>query len=193
MAQSETNKHQPVNILFVGDSIIFGWSNVGADIWRRKLEPLNAKIVAFPGDRVEHCLHRLDQGSCDGIEPKLIVLMIGTNNVIMGGKDTNAAIVDQISTLVDKLLTTKPNAKLLLLSILPKCNDLYCKRIADINSLLAKLDNGTTIRFLDISQAFKTPEGIINEKLYIDMLHLNFYGYEIWYDKMKKPLKKLLQ
>ena len=67
-------------ILFLGDSITQGWAGAGKDVWAQKWAPLKAANFGIGGDRTEHVLWRLGHGNFDGLSPKLIVLMIGTNN-----------------------------------------------------------------------------------------------------------------
>src|SRR5439155_26647758 len=70
-----------VEVLFVGDSITAGWDGKGAaPTWKKYFEPLKAENFGIGGDRTEHVLWRLQNGELDGIQPKVVVLMIGTNN-----------------------------------------------------------------------------------------------------------------
>lgn len=68
-----------VDLLMIGDSITHGWENSGKAVWDQYYAPRNAANLGFGGDRTEHVLWRLQNGEVDNIDPKLAVLMIGTN------------------------------------------------------------------------------------------------------------------
>src|SRR5213592_2220653 len=67
-----------IDLLFLGDSITQGWHDNA--VWKRFYGPRNAANFGIGGDRTEHVLWRLQHGEVDGIHPRVVVLMIGTNN-----------------------------------------------------------------------------------------------------------------
>src|SRR5438552_5987443 len=69
-----------VDLLFLGDSITDGWRGGGKKVWEANFAPLKAANFGIGGDRTEHVLWRIQNGELEGIKPKLVVLMIGTNN-----------------------------------------------------------------------------------------------------------------
>jgi lysophospholipase L1-like esterase len=69
-----------VDLLFLGDSITDGWAKGGKAIWDTRYAPLKAANFGIGGDKTEHVLWRLKNGNLTGIQPKVVVLMIGTNN-----------------------------------------------------------------------------------------------------------------
>ena len=69
-----------IQLVFDGDSITDGWQGGGRQIWEDRYAKLGAFDFGISGDRTENVLWRLSQGQMNGIHPKLVFLMIGTNN-----------------------------------------------------------------------------------------------------------------
>src|SRR5690606_11425250 len=66
--------------VFFGDSLTDGWHNLGKAAWERFIAPLNAGNFGLGGDRTQQVLWRMVNGELDGLDPKVFVLLIGTNN-----------------------------------------------------------------------------------------------------------------
>ena len=94
---NERVKQGNVDLIFIGDSITQGWEGAGKDVWQQYYAKRNAVNLGIGGDRTQHVLWRLDHGNIDGINPKLAVLMIGTNN---SGSNTSEQIADGIKAIV---------------------------------------------------------------------------------------------
>src|SRR5437773_7544336 len=104
-----------VDLLFVGDSITDGWRSTGKSVWDKAFAPLKAANFGISGDRTEHVIWRLRNGELEGIQPKLMVLMIGTNN-----GDAAADVAQGIKTIIADLHDRHPRCKVLLLGIFPR-------------------------------------------------------------------------
>src|SRR3954454_12867028 len=101
-----------IDLLFLGDSITQGWNGNGKAVWQRHYAPRNPANFGIGGDRTQHVLWRLDNGEVDPIKPKVVVLMIGTNNL---GSNSDDQIVEGITTIVSRLRSKLPESKVLLL------------------------------------------------------------------------------
>src|SRR5687767_14628351 len=77
---NERVKKGNVDLIFIGDSITQGWEGAGKGVWEKYYGKRNAVNLGIGGDRTQHVLWRLENGNIKGIEPKLAVVMIGTNN-----------------------------------------------------------------------------------------------------------------
>jgi lysophospholipase L1-like esterase len=184
-------KKGDVNILFMGDSITDGWR--GQKLWAQKYAPMKAVDFGISGDRTEHVLWRMQHGECAGIKPKVVVLMIGTNNL---GSNSGPQIVEGIAAVVRNFRTRLPQSKILLLGVFPrgeKHDNLARKAIKDINRSIAKLDDGKWIKYLDIGGKFLDAKGDLPKDVMPDALHPNAKGYQIWADAMDPALKSLLK
>lgn len=195
-----------VNLLFVGDSITDFWRNTdpakgGKPVWDREYAPLGAANFGISGDRTQHVLWRLQNGELQGISPKLVVMMIGTNNTGFERdgttrRNTPAETVQGVTTLVKELRTKLPNSKLLLLAIFPrgeKPDHPQRAQIAEINREIAKLADGKTVRYLDIGQKFLNADGTMSKDIMPDFLHPGLKGYEIWAAAIKAPVAEMMK
>lgn len=182
-----------VDVLFVGDSITDGWRNRGKEMWMERYAPLHAANFGIGGDRTEHVLWRLQNGELDGIKPKVAVVMIGTNNT---HRDSAAQIIEGVTAIVKEIRQRTPDTKILLLAIFPraeKADHPLRQKINEINPVIARLDDGQHVFFLDINARFLQPDGVLPASIMPDFLHPNEEGYKIWADAMAPKLAELLE
>lgn len=171
-----------IPIIFLGDSITEGWSFNGWAIYKSKYTPLGVVNYGISADRTEHVLWRIQNGEIQGLSPKLIVLMIGVNNL---GYYKDKDIAFGIITIVEYLRNVLSNTKILLLGILPRNGGNAWTRIIEINRNIAKLNDNENIHFLDMFNNFTSDQwGIVNNNLFYDGLHLTSAGYQMWADLM---------
>ena len=127
--------------------------------------------------------------------------MLGTNNA---GANNAAEIFAADRKIVGMIRQRLPDTKILLLAIFPRgsrrnrdgSQDNYVERMAIINAVnpqLATLDDGSSIRFLDIGAKFLGPDGKIPDAIMSDHLHPTVAGYQIWADAMQPLLTEMLQ
>jgi len=178
-------------LIFIGDSITAGWGNAGKEAWAKHYAPRKAVNLGIGGDRTQHVLWRLDNGNLEGVKPKAAVIMIGTNN---SGSDSAAHIADGITAIVKKLRTKLPDTKILLLGVFPRGEKTNAQRekLVEVNKTVAKLDDGKSVHYLDISQNLMNPDGMIMKEVMPDFLHLSPKGYDIWANSIEAKLKELL-
>ena len=165
-------KRTKPQILFIGDSIthFFGGEKFdsyalrGQQTWGEFYAPRNAGNLGFGWDKTENVLWRLQHGAVDGIAPKLIVVMIGTNN---SGTCEAADIAAGITAIVAELNQKLPQSKILLLGIFPRGEKPGPQRekLAAVNQLIAKLDGTQNVTFLDIGAKFLTADGLITKDI----------------------------
>jgi len=197
-------KRGGVDVLFVGDSITDGWRNEqkGAKaIWDREFAPLRAANFGIGGDRTQHVLWRLQHGELDGLKPKVVVLMIGTNNTGFEAdqatrKNTPAETAAGVEAIVREIRTKLPATKLLLLAIFPRAekpDHPLRLQVREINALLARLHDGKHVHFLDLGTHFLAADGTLPADVMPDFLHPNARGYQIWAAAVQAPLRQLLR
>jgi lysophospholipase L1-like esterase len=61
-----------------------------------------------------------------------------------------------------------------------------------INANLAKLADGSSIRFLDVNAKLADAKGILFEGIMVDGLHPSLKGYAVWAQGLKPVLTELL-
>jgi lysophospholipase L1-like esterase len=188
-----------IDILFMGDSITDFWRNRGSNVWNQFYAPQHAANFGISGDRTEHVLWRMDNGELNGIHPKVVVLMIGTNNT---GKERNGnprnsvpQVIEGVQAVVADIRTRLPESKILLLGIFPRgtLDDPQRAQVALINTVIAKLDDGKMVRFLDIGPKFLETDGTLPKSIMPDLLHPNEQGYQIWAGAMNPTLDEMLK
>src|SRR5262245_40480610 len=120
----EEAKKGGIDVLFLGDSITDAWRNFNAQnmrggkrVWEKHFAPLKAANFGIGGDQTQHVLWRLQNGELEGIQPKVVVLMIGTNNV---GRDSAEQIAEGITAIVREIHKRSPSTKVLLLGVFPR-------------------------------------------------------------------------
>lgn len=194
-------------LVFLGDSITAGWSGKGKAAWEKHWAPLKAANFGIGGDRTEHVLWRLEHGNFDGLKPKLIVLMIGTNNTGHQGSrpkelngETYACTAEQtadgVKAILEKLKAKCPGAKILLLAVFPrgeKPEDRFRKQNEATNAILRGFADGRTVHYLDIGAKFLQPDGTLPREIMPDVLHLSEKGYEIWAEAIEPKVKELMK
>lgn len=184
-------KQGPIDLLFVGDSITFGWRNARA-LWDAHYGKYNPANFGIGGDRTQHVLWRFENGELDGITPKVVVVMIGTNNIGYPAED----IIKADQKIVAEIHRRLPNTKVLLLGIFPRAasgTDPVRAKIKGINAELAKLDDGNKTRYLDFGDKFLDANGNITKEIMPDALHPSPAGYQIWADAMQPLLDEMMK
>jgi lysophospholipase L1-like esterase len=201
------SKEGKAPLVFLGDSITQGWSGAGKDAWAKTWAPLGAANFGIGGDRTEHVLWRLQNGNFDGLRPKAIVLMIGTNNTGHQGRpqaELNGAVyqctaeqtAEGVKTIIGVLRAKMPDTKILLLGIFPrgeKPDDKMRQQNEATNSIIAKLDDGNKVSFLDIGKTFMQPDGTLSREIMPDVLHLSAKGYDLWTSAIDAKVKELMK
>lgn len=190
----ERAKQGDIDVLFVGDSITNLFQSIGEQSWR-KLGRFKPGNFGIDGDCTEHVLWRLEHGELDGISPKLVVLLIGTNNVFYFPDETPRSTAGAVEKIVKLIQERLPTSKVLLFGIFPR-NDKGSRTrrtVAAVNRELRHLDDGGQVRFIDIGDQFFDPDGNIPFDIMPDQVHLSAKGYEIWYRSLEPILSEILK
>jgi lysophospholipase L1-like esterase len=185
-------KEGKIDLLFLGDSITQGWA--GNAVWQKHYGGLNAANFGIGGDTTENVLWRIQNGEIEGLSPKVVVLMIGTNNFGLQGHPPDA-VAKGVAAVVQNLRKKLPTSKVLLLGIFPrdeKAGSDARNLIKKVNDQIAGLDDKKNVRYLDIGGKFLQPDGSIAKEIMPDFLHLSEKGYQIWADAMNPLLQQLM-
>lgn len=184
-----------VDLLFVGDSITEGWEWNEGEHWKREFVPLGAANFGIGGDTTQNVLWRLDHGAVGVLRPKVVVLLIGTNN--LGRENATAADTARgIEAVVAKLRTAFPAATLVVHGVFP-CDPSpraeIRSRIAAVNAQLRALDGRDgKVLFRDIGAVFAEPDGSLSPAVLPDGLHLSPEGYRRWAAELVPLVRTLL-
>jgi len=199
----EKAKHGGIDIYFEGDSITRRWGATDYPEllanWTRNFYGWNAADFGWGADRIENILWRLENGELDGVHPKVIVLLAGTNNVgntvPPEGDDAKAADVTRgIQAVLHVMQSKAPEAVIILTAIFPRNDNMaVIPTIDKINQNLAGMADGKTIRYLNINAKLAGPDGkLFDGMMNRDQLHPAIPGYQVWADALKPLFTELL-
>ncbi len=201
--QRKVAKQGKGDILFIGDSITAGFPNAYV---KRETNGKSELVYFFSyywgrfqvadfgigGDMTQNVIWRLEQGTLDGLNPKLVVLLIGTNNGSDGVPYAIQDVADGVAAIIRILRAKLPASKILLMGVFPRGTwPEGWKRIKDLNVILSKMDDGKTIQFMDIGNKL-TPDGVPTTDIQPDLLHLNGRGYDIWAQAIQPVILKAM-
>jgi lysophospholipase L1-like esterase len=188
-----------VDLYFLGDSITRRWGALDYPDFLAHFQKTffgwNAGNFGWGADRTEHILWRLENGELEGVNPKVIVLLAGTNNVGKEpGNDASVADITRgLTAIVESCRKKAPAATIVLTAIFPRNdNPAVMPTIARINATLAKLADGKQVRFLDVNAQLADAQGLLFEGTTVDGLHPSLKGYEIWAEGLRPILTELL-
>jgi lysophospholipase L1-like esterase len=193
-----------IDVYFMGDSITRRWGTSDrqyADLlgnWNENFKGWNAADFGWGGDKTQNMLWRLEQGELDGVNPKVIVLMAGTNNVgnLSPADDVDlraAETVRGVAAVLKELRARAPNALVVLMGITPRTDNIKVMPIIDAaNRGIAKLADGRRVRYLNINARLADAHGVLLPGMTKDGLHLSAKGYQLWADALKPILLKRL-
>jgi lysophospholipase L1-like esterase len=198
----ETLKKGRIDVYFVGDSITRRWRATDYPQflanWNANFHGWNAANFGWGGDTIQNMLWRLQNGELEGIQPKVVVLLSGTNNVgSFSASDAKVAdITKGMRALLDTLLQKAPKATIIVMGIFPR-NDsarpsAVMASINAVNENIARFADGKTIRYLNINEKLADKDGKLLEGMTVDRLHLSLKGYQVWADALKPLLTELL-
>ncbi len=186
--------HGDPELVFFGDSITQGWMTQGKEVWDRFYGARHAVNFGIGMAETGNLLWRIHAGRFDTIHPRLIVLMIGTNNT-QYSRHTPQQIADGITLVVQELLTRLPDTKILLLGILPRgrtVDDAYRANNEAVNRLIARAGDDERVFYRDIGSVFLAADGSIRRELMSDPVHLSTQGYLQWAQAIEDDIVQLL-
>ncbi len=186
-------KQGDIDLAFIGDSITQGWEGNGKDVWQEYYGNRKAINLGIGGDRTEHVIWRLTHGNLGKIQPKVAVLMIGTNNTGHFDQDP-AQVAAGVKRILEILKERLPNTKVILHGIFPRGpNPLDLKRLNNvaINQIIRRYADGDRVHFMEIGDQFLEPDGTISKEIMPDLLHISGEGYQRWANALEPKLTEL--
>ena len=200
---------RPIDIVFIGDSITHGWEvefgeagyglaipeetkqyyleGAGRVVYDEYWKDCNVLNIGFGGDETQNLLWRLDTGAVDNIKPKMLVLMIGINNIGVSHHSARATAAG-IKAVLNKIREKLPETKIVLMAILPIRDKNGQERhvVNETNKIIEKFADNETIFFLNMNDKFLDENEDILVRYMPEQVHPNADGYRIW-TKMLQP------
>jgi lysophospholipase L1-like esterase len=191
-----------IDVYFEGDSITRRWGATDYPEllanWKQNFFGWNAADFGWGADTIQNILWRLENGELDNVDPKVIVLLAGTNNVGNTTPPANDdARVDDISrgikAVLDVMRAKAPRATIVLTAIFPRNDNIaVMPTINRINARIASFADGRSIRFLNVNDRLAGTDGKLFDGMMGDRLHPTLQGYQVWADGLKPILTEVL-
>jgi len=197
----EIAKKGDIDLLLDGDSITDWWvqGEANKEMFEKYFGGYKTANFAIAGDTTQGVLWGLKNGEGQGFQPKAIMLMIGTNNTggtNNAGTATAEEIAEGIGAVVLEMRNDFPEAKILLLAVFPRGRpgDSVRDKIAGINRIISRLDDGQHVFYLDIGSKFLDENGaFLPDAFRPDNLHPAAKGYDIWGAAVEDKLAELMK
>jgi lysophospholipase L1-like esterase len=187
-------KEGNIDLLLHGDSITDWWQqDANLPMFNKYFGHIRTANFAVAGDTTQGVLWGLRNGEGQGFQPKAVMLMVGTNNT---GQYTGPEIAEGVGAVVMELRRNFPSAKILLLAIFPRAmpGDPVRDKIAEVNQIIARLDDQKSVFYMDIGRTFLDDKGVfLPDSFRPDNLHPQAKGYEIWGEAVSAKLAELLK
>jgi lysophospholipase L1-like esterase len=212
-------KRTNTDIVLMGDSITQGWGGGITldhtisdekgnlpftpfnDAWKSRFSQYSTENMGIGGDSTQSILWRLNHGALDGVNPKVVVLAIGTNNINSTVYNGTAieAVAQGVKLCVDGIRQRCPNAEVLVVKPFPVGNIGSPTFVngGKINTAIdgLMLRNDPKVNVLDLYRAFFNPDGTLRSALYSDsgFVHLSALGYDLYAQGLQPSVEALLK
>jgi lysophospholipase L1-like esterase len=206
--QEHFGSFHPVNLGIGGDQ-------TGHVLWRitdgHELDHLNPKAAVLMIGTNNIGGHTAEQiaGGIKAIveelrrqKPSIKVLVLGVfpRGNAADAERTLDQIAEGVRPINEELKKEKPDVKRLNAAVRALAQqrgtipaDKLNKKVAEINAIIAKLDDGKAVFFKDIGTAFLDPSGGLSGEIMPDYLHLSAKGYDIWGKAIKADIERLIK
>lgn len=190
-------KQGGIDVYFEGDSITRRWGALDYPgllaNWKHNFFGWNAADFGWGADQTQNILWRLDNGELDGVNPKVVVLLAGTNNV--GAQATAEDVTRGLQEILRVIQAKAPIATVIVMGIFPRSDNMALMPIIDkINGNLSRIADGQKVRYLNINDKLAGSDGRLLDWMMNagDKLHPTAKAYQVWADALQPLLTELL-
>lgn len=170
-----------IKLLFLGDSLVADYN------WQAHMSACKVENFGVPGATAEDLLASLPTVKAKTQNPEVIVIMIGTNDLLSGNNDFHASL----KNILIELSNDYPTAEILVTSLLPMLlPHLPENAISSLNAHIEALTMVTGSCFLDIHKRFAGSDKQLFQE---DGVHLTDAAYAIWTRSLIEHLAFLIE
>ena len=191
-------REEKAEVILLGDSITQNFGDGHRHIsagqsaaWKQYLAPLHAANMGIAGDRVQNVAWRIQEGALKGLDPKFVVLHIGTNNL---ADDKPEDIAKGIQSVLGQIKKEAPRAKIILMGLFGTGGEPTTPRrmaAQQVNALIGKFADGKRVHFLNLESHFIKADGTLDYNLISsDTIHPVAGGYELWGKALTEAIRK---
>ncbi|MEE4313902.1 MAG: GDSL-type esterase/lipase family protein [Desulfofustis sp.] len=166
-----------LELLFLGDSLI----DYGD--WPQRLPEHRVTSRGVPGETTTELVRRLDRGTRD-VRPAAVILMIGTNDLLLGRRDAAATI----RLIVADLRRRLANSTLIVTGLPPFALPGLAPRTDALNKEIEQICSQASCLLCDLQQPFRAAR---SKPFAADGVHLSETGYRIWATELRRLLESL--
>ncbi|MCS7089664.1 MAG: SGNH/GDSL hydrolase family protein [Verrucomicrobiota bacterium] len=173
-------------IVFLGDSITQGWTDV-----EQRFPDWKCANRGISGDTTRGILFRLHEDVLD-LAPAAVVLLIGTNDIGLGGEPEDVA--DNLCMILQEFQKANPAMPVVLCKVMPShaSRQRPAEKIRRLNSLMAALaQRFPQCHLCDTWTPFADADGNARVEEFPDFLHPNAAGYAKWAAVLEPILRGL--
>ena len=184
-----------INFVMIGDSITHFMENRANTLLKETFPAIHELNLGYSADKTENVLWRLRNGEIKGVNPKLVMIMIGTNNA-GHRKDKPKDTAKGIELILEEVKKQCPESKVLLLSIFPRGETKEGQHHLinqEVNKIIAAYADQKKVFHLDINKHFLNEEGNLKKEYMPDLLHPNLEGYKVWMKAIKGTVETLMK
>ncbi len=196
-------KQSAIDVYFEGDSITRRWGATDYPEllanWKQNFFGWNAADFGWGADQTQNILWRLENGELDGVNPKVVFLLAGTNNVgdLSAPGDARARAEDitrGLQAILHVIQEKAPAATIIVMGIFPRNDNMaFIPLIDSINRSLSEFADGRKVRYLNINDKLADGNGrLFDGMMNADKLHPTVKAYQVWADALKPILTELL-
>lgn len=205
-------KADDCRVVFFGDSITWMWSLARADgkaVWDERFAKYNPINMGNSGDITPVMLYRVTNGNLDfakGKEPRVAVLLCGTNNYVVKQSDGGKVkwdlgmhappneVADGVRAVAQAFREKLPGTRVIVVGILPVKQAAKWVKCQETNRILAGYNYPKDeVVFLDLQDRLINPDGSLKSDLYTDGTHLTTKGYAVMADALEPEIERLIK
>ena len=197
--QAQALKGQ-TDVVFLGDSITESYRGTdfnqpcpqdrcaGVPAIFRKHFGRRALALGIAADETQHLLWRLKDGEMGSLQPRAVVVLMGTNNFGIGNM-SSLEVAQGVAAVVEVLLQRDRSSEVLVMGVLPRAkHGTFRVRIRRANALLQTMcAHNNRLTFVDCSQVFMGPDRVLNRSRMDDLLHPNAVGLDAMFGECLRP------
>jgi lysophospholipase L1-like esterase len=181
------------DVICLGDSLTWGWDDYRR-LWKEQVTPQTTAFWAIGGDATNQLLWRIEHGELDSQHPKLVILLIGTNNTLV--KNDAEDMAQSIDVILQAIKTRCPAARILLLGLLPqgyRKNDSNRRLFEQVNLRLPAIANVRGAFFRNPGQHLLEADDSLSTTISYDGTHLTEAGYRRLAEALGPIVRELLK
>ncbi len=173
-------------VVFLGDSITQGWGSLARDF-------ANLKVAnrGISGDTTRGVRYRLQDDVLE-LQPAAVVILIGTNDLGLGGEPEDTAA--NLREILSALKKSNPKMPIVLCRVMPRGPQTgrFPEKIKTLNQSIDTAAKGDAqITLCDTWGIFADDDGGAKKEEFPDLLHPNYKGYTKWAEALKPIFAKL--